>query len=983
ETKARFSSLGYQSSHNCYGKRVTSLRSYPGGAYYGTTAQGHIFVYNGVGEPQGTSPCGSEIVGMHIDIARMMIIAIANDPAAHLHYLRLDPEVPLADQFFFRRSKLDLHLDYSLCMSSSDGVCSLGGIKSFTSLYYDDRMHTSTRDLPSDALSLHHSSPDLVFAGLRSSLVLLEDLRVQSRMRCVVALAANRRAVIGVKRLKDSAVPWGLVVSAMDDQLLLFDVRFGKSPLIQFKGHKNICQYPLGLATSSDDEIIYAAGSDCRIRAWSTVTGDRIVSIHETARTTEWDAKPSPLLTVFPDKVQVLEVREDFGLDVAVDGWIERETKARFSSLGYQSSHNCYGKRVTSLRSYPGGAYYGTTAQGHIFVYNGVGEPQGTSPCGSEIVGMHIDIARMMIIAIANDPAAHLHYLRLDPEVPLADQFFFRRSKLDLHLDYSLCMSSSDGVCSLGGIKSFTSLYYDDRMHTSTRDLPSDALSLHHSSPDLVFAGLRSSLVLLEDLRVQSRMRCVVALAANRRAVIGVKRLKDSAVPWGLVVSAMDDQLLLFDVRFGKSPLIQFKGHKNICQYPLGLATSSDDEIIYAAGSDCRIRAWSTVTGDRIVSIHETARTTEWDAKPSPLLTVFPDKVQVLEVREDFGLDVAVDGWIERETKARFSSLGYQSSHNCYGNRVTSLRSYTGDAFYATTAQGHIFVYDGDGETQEISPCDSEVNPRDEVELNWQIVGIHIDVARRIMIAVAVGIEAHLHYFRLDPNLPEQMFLEHMGAGDLHIDDVLCMSSGDGVCSLGGIKSLTSLYYIDRLYTDIRDLPSDVLALHHSSPDLVLAGLSSSSVLLEDLRVQSTTPNVVASTVEGRPVIGVKRLKDSAVPWGLVVSAMDDQLLLFDVRFGKSPLIQFKGHKNFCQYPQGLTTSSDDEIVFAAGSDRRIRAWSTVTGDQIVSTHETARTSEWDERPNLLRMVFPDRVQALDVREDFGLDVAVDAEIDR
>ena len=48
-----------------------------------------------------------------------------------------------------------------------------------------------------------------------------------------------------------------------------------------------------------------------------------------------------------------------------------------------------------------------------------------------------------------------------------------------------------------------------------------------------------------------------------------------------------------------------------------------------------------------------------------------------------------------------------------------------------------------------------------------------------------------------------------------------------------------------------------------------------------------------------------------------------------------------------------------------------------------MSTHETARTSEWDERPNLLRMVFPDRVQALDVREDFGLDVAVDAEIDR
>ena len=93
---------------------------------------------------------------------------------------------------------------------------------------------------------------------------------------------------------------------------------------------------------------------------------------------------------------------------------------------------------------------------------------------------------------------------------------------------------------------------------------------------------------------------------------------------------------------------------------------------------------------------------------------------------------------------------------------------------------------------------------------------------------------------------------------------------------IGSIKSLTSLYYIDRLHMSKRKLPSDALALHHSSPDLIFAGLRSSSVLLEDLRVQSTTPNVVASAADGRAVIGVKRLKDSVVPWGLVVSAMDD-----------------------------------------------------------------------------------------------------------
>ena len=96
--------------------------------------------------------------------------------------------------------------------------------------------------------------------------------------------------------------------------------------------------------------------------------------------------------------------------------------------------------------------------------------------------------------------------------------------------------------------------------------------------------------------------------------------------------------------------------------------------------------------------------------------------------------------------------------------------------------------------------------------------------------------------------------------------------------TIGGIKSLTSLYYIDRLHTSKRDLPSDALSLHHSSPDLVFAGLRSSSVFLEDLRAQSKIPNVVAATAAGRAVIGVKRLKDSAVPWGLAVSAMDDQV---------------------------------------------------------------------------------------------------------
>ncbi|CAD6564400.1 MAG: hypothetical protein TREMPRED_004974 [Tremellales sp. Tagirdzhanova-0007] len=316
------------------------------------------------------------------------------------------------------------------------------------------------------------------------------------------------------------------------------------------------------------------------------------------------------------------------------------ETKAHFSSLGYQATYWCYGGRITSLRNYTGGAYLATTAHGDVFVYHGQGEPRGISLCASELVGMHVDIARMIMIAIANGPEAHLHCFRRDPD--LLDHLFLQQSDLDLPQSDVFCMSSGDGVCSLGGIKSLTSLYYIDRLHTSKRDLPSDALALHHSSPDLVFAGLRSSSVLLEDLRAQSRIPNVVASTAEGRAVIGVKRLKDSAVPWGLVVSAMDDQLLLFDVRFGKSPLIRFKDHRNNFQSSLGLTTSSDDEIVVAAGSDCRIRAWSTVTGDRIVTGDEDQRADD------PLSVVFPHIVQAIEGREDFGLDVAVDAEIRR-----------------------------------------------------------------------------------------------------------------------------------------------------------------------------------------------------------------------------------------------------------------------------------------------------------------------------------------------
>ena len=121
------------------------------------------------------------------------------------------------------------------------------------------------------------------------------------------------------------------------------------------------------------------------------------------------------------------------------------------------------------------------------------------------------------------------------------------------------------------------------------------------------------------------------------------------------------------------------------------------------------------------------------------------------------------------------------------------------------------------------------------------------------------------------------------------------MGSGDGVCSLGvlavshfsevlpklvsgGSKSLTTISYTQGLSTSLRKLPSDALSIHHFTPDLVFVGLRSSSILLEDLRVNPTPRNVVASMRRGKAVVGVRRLRDSASPWGLVASAMGDEV---------------------------------------------------------------------------------------------------------
>jgi len=67
-------------------------------------------------------------------------------------------------------------------------------------------------------LTLDHSCINIVYAGLRNSGVMSGDFRDSSKRLTTIA-SLKHKAVVKVKRLCDSAVPFGLLVSGMGDKV--------------------------------------------------------------------------------------------------------------------------------------------------------------------------------------------------------------------------------------------------------------------------------------------------------------------------------------------------------------------------------------------------------------------------------------------------------------------------------------------------------------------------------------------------------------------------------------------------------------------------------------------------------------------------------------------------------------------------------------------------------------------------------------------
>ncbi|ORX35083.1 hypothetical protein BD324DRAFT_633845 [Kockovaella imperatae] len=269
-----------------------------------------------------------------------------------------------------------------------------------------------------------------------------------------------------------------------------------------------------------------------------------------------------------------------------------------------------------------------------------------------------------------------------------------------------------------------------------------------------------------------------------------------------------------------------------------------------------------------------------------------------------------------RLTSARFCNCGHT------GENINEIKAFGDSAYYATTGHGRIVFHRENGETFRVQVCAQS------------IIALHQDPPRMVTMAISTGTEAHIHHFRRTPENPSEIEQSEI---NLPPGEIFSSSSFDDACTLGGERGLSIVKYTtERYYSHHRKLKSDVLAVEHLDRNLVFAGLRNSAILLEDLRVSPRDSNVMGHTVKGRSVVGIKKLKDSVVPWGVAVSSMSDELLIFDARFGKSPLHSLQGHVNNYRIHLGMNTTPDDSYLFSAGSDNRIRAWSTRTGTRLT-----------------------------------------------
>ncbi|KAH9480390.1 DDB1- and CUL4-associated factor 4 [Psilocybe cubensis] len=164
----------------------------------------------------------------------------------------------------------------------------------------------------SDVFSITRQN-SLVYTGSRTGSIHRFDLRT-SKNRSHILFddrfgTSPRSSVVHLDMIRDHE----LLTSHSNGDLLTYDVRFTTKstksfPVKSFEGHVNSYTHNLGIAVDHERDLLYAAGQDNHIRAWSLRTGLPLAPQITNKR-------GNPLTTAFSDPIFSLQVADEAGKD--------------------------------------------------------------------------------------------------------------------------------------------------------------------------------------------------------------------------------------------------------------------------------------------------------------------------------------------------------------------------------------------------------------------------------------------------------------------------------------------------------------------------------------------------------------------------------------------------------------------------------------------------------------------------------------------
>ncbi|KIJ17819.1 hypothetical protein PAXINDRAFT_175578 [Paxillus involutus ATCC 200175] len=246
-----------------------------------------------------------------------------------------------------------------------------------------------------------------------------------------------------------------------------------------------------------------------------------------------------------------------------------------------------------------------------------------------------------------------------------------------------------------------------------------------------------------------------------------------------------------------------------------------------------------------------------------------------------------------------------------------------------------------------------------EFNLSSEVSSICVSGSR--CIATSFGPECRILHLPLD-SVVEDIRVSRIDCRIVH--DVWTADLQGSRLVLGANKQAVVIDDIaDRAAVHYLPTNSDVFAL--AQDDSVLyTGLRNGGILRFDTRIISSKGHVLLDglfTQHSNSITNLKLLRGSQ----LLVSNVDGSISTFDLRFPacRTPLMTFHGNINSYTIKVPLVTDQSENILFAAGQDRKIRLWSLRTGGApLVSegadlTHQTAFQHQFEHPVRAMQII--------------------------